>query len=427
MFFNTLGNLVGLKKNKEGNKNINVPIYFTRDQSKKLIIGLKPEDDLIKIEEKYKENYQELIPRYQDLIGEYKYIMIDVKNLYHEYLIINKFKPYSLLKSEKYELYYIRINIKNELISDLAINHYFKIENEENSNNLINQIKLHHKIKYDTLLKFSRKEEKYIKVDFTLYNDSFEIIKKEKKYIIPIYYIISIDSHELDKKYKLLDFIIGFPEKMKNILIAIPKSSFKLWESLIYNQFVSIKRIYEFHLYNQDISNLIKKRCGLLVQVLDKKDSFEGMLINKKTKFNALNKIKNQNVKKFIQFIINYKLNVFNKEYESALQNLNGIIDMLYSNQEFYEEKKDLQLLLNTSNEVINKKNELKKDKKLYYDLLKIDLLDKIYNFCYNNYLNNINSELLDNDSNNNNLMYYITESNNDLINLEICINNYIK
>ena len=424
MFLN-LSKLIDFSKTKE-TENIKVDyiLYFTRDKSKKLIIDLQPDDDLITIEQNYIGEYDNFIPNFGHSINQYKYILLDTRNKYNEFILNNTFKPYLYLKKGYYELYYLKIFVKTELISQSTINQYYKVESKSfdfirNDYNFFNP-KNKKQIKTDEIYKYTKKRKKYEKVNFTLFNDSIQIIKQNKHEFIPIYYIISINSSDFDEKYRLLKIMIGFPEKIKDYRIAIPKKTFNIWESLIYNQYISIKGIYEFNMHKEEITSLIKKKNGLFVQIIDKNDNFkEIMMIDEKIRNYLFEKITNENVKKLIQLIINYKLNFNSKEYKECNNNLNEIINLLSSDKELYEKKEDLDNLINISEKYKLNKNENNDNINLLLEIFTPKLLDPIFLFCYNKYIINFINELNEIKSNTFNNIFYYLESKNDLINFE--------
>ena len=416
------------KQKATGNTKVIYILYFTRDKSKNLIIDLQPEDDLIKIEEKYIDEYEKFIPNFRRSINQYNYLLLDTRNKYNEFIINNNYKPYLYLKTGYYELYYLKITLKNELISESTIIQYYKPESK-NFDYIVNDGNFfpmnNKKIKTEEIYKYSNKRKKYEKVNFTLYNDSIEIIKKNKQRFIPIYYIISINSHHLDEKYFQLELMIGFPEKIKVYLIAIPKKTFSIWETLLYNQFISIKGIYAFSIYKKEITSLIKQKNGLFVQLIDKNDNYkEILMMDEKIRNYLLEKIKNENVKKLIQLIINYKLNIFSKEYKECNNNLNEIINLLSSDKELYEKKEDLDNLINISKKYTNNQNENNDNMTLLLDILNQNLLDPIFLFCYNKYIIKFINELNEIKSNNYNNVFYYLESKKDLINFEEILKN---
>jgi hypothetical protein len=423
--FLSLSKLIDFSKTKE-TENIKVDyiLYFTRDKSKKLIIDLQPDDDLITIEQNYIGEYENFIPNFGHSINQYKYILLDTRNKYNEFILNNNFKPYLYLKKGYYELYYLKIIVKTELISESTINQYYKAQSKSfdfirNDYYFFNP-KNKKQIKTDEIYKYTKKRKKYEKINFTLFNDSIQIIKQNKHEFIPIYYIISINSSDFDEKYRLLTIMIGFPEKIKEYRIAIPKKTFNIWESLIYNQFISIKGIYEFNMYKEEISSLIKKKNGLFVQIIDKNDNFkEIMMIDEKIRNYLFEKITNENVKKLIQLIINYKLNFNSKEYKECYNNLNEIINLLSCDKELNEKKEDLDNLIIISKKYATSENENNDSDKLLSDILNPNILDPIYLFCYNHYIINFINELNDIKSNNFNNIFFYLESKNDLINFE--------
>ena len=424
MFLN-LSKLIDFSKTKE-TENIKVDyiLYFTRDKSKKLIINLQPDDDLITIEQNYIGEYENFIPNFGHSINQYKYILLDTRNKYNEFILNNTFKPYLYLKKGYYELYYLKIIVKTELISESTINQYYKAQSKSfdfirNDYYFFNP-KNKKQIKTDEIYKYTKKRKKYEKVNFTLFNDSIQIIKQNKHEFIPIYYIISINSSDFDEKYRLLKIMIGFPEKIKDYRIAIPKKTFNIWESLIYNQFISIKGIYEFNMYKEEISSLIKKKNGLFVQIIDKNDNFkEKMMIDEKIRNYLFEKITNENVKKLIQLIINYKLNFNSKEYKECYNNLNEIINLLSCDKELYEKKEDLDNLINISKKYKVNKNENNDNISLLLEILNPNLINPIFLFCYNKYIINFINELNEIKSNPFNNIFYYLQSKNDLINFE--------
>ena len=424
MFLN-LSKLIDFSKTKE-TENIKVDyiLYFTRDKSKKLIIDLQPDDDLITIEQNYIGEYDNFIPNFGHSINQYKYILLDTRNKYNEFILNNTFKPYLYLKKGYYELYYLKIIVKTELISESTINQYYKAQSKSfdfirNDYYFFNP-KNKKQIKTDEIYKYTKKRKKYEKVNFTLFNDSIQIIKQNKHEFIPIYYIISINSSDFDEKYRLLTIMIGFPEKIKDYRIAIPKKTFNIWESLIYNQFISIKGIYEFNMYKEEISSLIKKKNGIFVQIIDKNDNFkEIMMIDEKIRNYLFEKITNENVKKLIQLIINYKLNFNSKEYKECYNNLNEIINLLSCDKELYEKKEDLDNLINISKKYKVNKNENNDNISLLLEILNPNLINPIFLFCYNKYIINFINELNEIKSNPFNNIFYYLQSKNDLINFE--------
>ena len=423
--FLSLSKLIDFSKTKE-TENIKVDyiLYFTRDKSKKLIIDLQPDDDLITIEQNYIGEYDNFIPNFGHSINQYKYILLDTRNKYNEFILNNNFKPYLYLKKGYYELYYLKIIVKTELISESTINQYYKAQSKSfdfirNDYYFFNP-KNKKQIKTDEIYKYTKKRKKYEKVNFTLFNDSIQIIKQNKHEFIPIYYIISINSSDFDEKYRLLKIMIGFPEKIKDYRIAIPKKTFNIWESLIYNQFISIKGIYEFNMYKEEISSLIKKKNGLFVQIIDKNDNFkEIMMIDEKIRNYLFEKITNENVKKLIQLIINYKLNFNSKEYKECYNNLNEIINLLSCDKELYEKKEDLDNLINISKKYKVNKNENNDNISLLLEILNPNLINPIFLFCYNKYIINFINELNEIKSNPFNNIFYYLQSKNDLINFE--------
>lgn len=423
--FLSLSKLIDFSKTKE-TENIKVDyiLYFTRDKSKKLIIDLQPDDDLITIEQNYIGEYENFIPNFGHSINQYKYILLDTRNKYNEFILNNTFKPYLYLKKGYYELYYLKIIVKTELISESTINQYYKAQSKSfdfirNDYYFFNP-KNKKQIKTDEIYKYTKKRKKYEKVNFTLFNDSIQIIKQNKHEFIPIYYIISINSSDFDEKYRLLKIMIGFPEKIKDYRIAIPKKTFNIWESLIYNQFISIKGIYEFNMYKEEISSLIKKKNGLFVQIIDKNDNFkEIMMIDEKIRNYLFEKITNENVKKLIQLIINYKLNFNSKEYKECYNNLNEIINLLSCDKELNEKKEDLDNLINISKKYKVNKNENNDNISLLLEILNPNLINPIFLFCYNKYIINFINELNEIKSNPFNNIFYYLQSKNDLINFE--------
>ena len=423
--FLSLSKLIDFSKTKE-TENIKVDyiLYFTRDKSKKLIIDLQPDDDLITIEQNYIGEYENFIPNFGHSINQYKYILLDTRNKYNEFILNNNFKPYLYLKKGYYELYYLKIIVKTELISESTINQYYKAQSKSfdfirNDYYFFNP-KNKKQIKTDEIYKYTKKRKKYEKINFTLFNDSIQIIKQNKHEFIPIYYIISINSSDFDEKYRLLTIMIGFPEKIKEYRIAIPKKTFNIWESLIYNQFISIKGIYEFNMYKEEISSLIKKKNGLFVQIIDKNDNFkEIMMIDEKIRNYLFEKITNENVKKLIQLIINYKLNFNSKEYKECYNNLNEIINLLSCDKELNEKKEDLDNLINISKKYKLNKNENNDNISLLLEILNPNLVDPIFLFCYNKYIINFINELNEIKSNPFNNIFYYLQSKNDLINFE--------
>ena len=423
--FLSLSKLIDFSKTKE-TENIKVDyiLYFTRDKSKKLIIDLQPDDDLITIEQNYIGEYENFIPNFGHSINQYKYILLDTRNKYNEFILNNTFKPYLYLKKGYYELYYLKIIVKTELISESTINQYYKAQSKSfdfirNDYYFFNP-KNKKQIKTDEIYKYTKKRKKYEKVNFTLFNDSIQIIKQNKHEFIPIYYIISINSSDFDEKYRLLKIMIGFPEKIKDYRIAIPKKTFNIWESLIYNQFISIKGIYEFNMYKEEISSLIKKKNGLFVQIIDKNDNFkEIMMIDEKIRNYLFEKITNENVKKLIQLIINYKLNFNSKEYKECYNNLNEIINLLSCDKELNEKKEDLDNLINISKKYKLNKNENNDNISLLLEILNPNLINPIFLFCYNKYIINFINELNEIKSNPFNNIFYYLQSKNDLINFE--------
>ena len=423
--FLSLSKLIDFSKTKE-TENIKVDyiLYFTRDKSKKLIINLQPDDDLITIEQNYIGEYENFIPNFGHSINQYKYLLLDTRNKYNEFILNNTFKPYLYLKKGYYELYYLKIIVKTELISESTINQYYKAQSKSfdfirNDYYFFNP-KNKKQIKTDEIYKYTKKRKKYEKVNFTLFNDSIQIIKQNKHEFIPIYYIISINSSDFDEKYRLLKIMIGFPEKIKDYRIAIPKKTFNIWESLIYNQFISIKGIYEFNMYKEEISSLIKKKNGLFVQIIDKNDNFkEIMMIDEKIRNYLFEKITNENVKKLIQLIINYKLNFNSKEYKECYNNLNEIINLLSCDQELYEKKEDLDNLINISKKYKVNKNENNDNISLLLEILNPNLINPIFLFCYYKYIINFINELNEIKSNPFNNIFYYLQSKNDLINFE--------
>ena len=423
MFFSKLFD--SSKPKEIENTNTIYILYFSRNKSKQLKIDLQDNDDLNTIEQKYIEEYKNFIPNFGQSINEYKYVLIDTTNKYNEFIIDNNYKPYLYLKKRYYELYYLKITFKSELIFESTINQYYKAENKSfnsiNNNDdycfLPNNNK---KLKNEVIYKYSKKRKKYEKVNFTLYNDLIEIIKDKKRKLIPICYIISIHSNNLDEKYRVLEIIIGFPEKIKEYKIAIPIKTFFIWETLIHNQFIAIKGIYEFNIDKQNIKELVKKKNGLFIQIIDKKDNFkEIIMIDEKIRNEILEKIENENVKKLIQMIANYKLNIFSKEYKESNKNLKEIINLLSSNKELYEKKEDLDNLIIISKKYATSENENNDSDKLLSDILNPNILDPIYLFCYNHYIINFINELNDIKSNNFNNIFFYLESKNDLINFE--------
>lgn len=423
--FLSLSKLIDFSKTKE-TENIKVDyiLYFTRDKSKKLIIDLQPDDDLITIEQNYIGEYDNFIPNFGHSINQYKYILLDTRNKYNEFILNNTFKPYLYLKKGYYELYYLKIIVKTELISESTINQYYKAQSKSfdfirNDYYFFNP-KNKKQIKTDEIYKYTKKRKKYEKINFTLFNDSIQIIKQNKHEFIPIYYIISINSSDFDEKYRLLTIMIGFPEKIKEYRIAIPKKTFNIWESLIYNQFISIKGIYEFNMYKEEISSLIKKKNGLFVQIIDKNDNFkEIMMIDEKIRNYLFEKITNENVKKLIQLIINYKLNFNSKEYKECYNNLNEIINLLSCDKELNEKKEDLDNLINISKKYKVNKNENNDNISLLLEILNPNLINPIFLFCYNKYIINFINELNEIKSNPFNNIFYYLQSKNDLINFE--------
>ena len=128
MFFSKLFD--SSKPKEIENTNTIYILYFSRNKSKQLKIDLQDNDDLNTIEQKYIEEYKNFIPNFGQSINEYKYVLIDTTNKYNEFIIDNNYKPYLYLKKRYYELYYLKITFKSELIFESTINQYYKAENK---------------------------------------------------------------------------------------------------------------------------------------------------------------------------------------------------------------------------------------------------------------------------------------------------------
>ena len=373
-------------KNKE-KKSLIIPLYFTRDRSKKFNIEILPSHNMYEISQIYSADYFNYIPR-DDPEKHFKFILIEKNNKYSEYILNDYFKPFKYLQTNNYDLFYFQLYIRGYLNVESNINQYYKIEENECLINYI-QIFNRYKIKSDTIYKFSKRTNKFIKIIFTLHNDLIDIKKNKKIIYIPINSIISVDNYKEQDDYQPLRIRFQLDEKIKEYIIGISKKEFLIWNSIIHQQFEAIKKICTFNKNIEELRKINKNKKSLLVQLMNKNNTIEWNILQEKSKKIFLKEIKDENLQLLIEYISNYKISINLKNFIEAVDNLNKLVELLSLNQNFYEKYEDYEFLINENKrykEIILKSNI---DDNLI-EIFRNDLIDKIYDYIYSKYLNKI-------------------------------------
>ena len=368
----------------KGKKSLIIPLYFTRDKNKKYNIEILPSHNMYEISQIYSADYFNYIPR-DDPEKHFKFILVDKNNKYNEYILNDYFKPFNYLQTNNYDLFYFQLYIRGHLNAESTINQYYKIEENECSINYV-QIYNRYKIKSDTIYKFSKKNNTFIKIIFTLHNDLIDIKKKKKIIYIPINSIISVDNYKEQDLYQPLRIRFQLDDIIKDYIIGLSKKEFQIWNTIIHQQFEAIKKICTFNKNNEEIKKINKYKKSLLVQLMNKNNTIEWNILQEKSRNIFLKEVKDENLRLLIEYISNYKISISIKNYIEALENLNKLVELLSSNKNFYEKYEDYEYLMN-ENKKYKEINLYSNTNNNLIEIFKIDLIDKIYNYIYSKYL----------------------------------------
>ncbi len=385
MFVSSLINIIIVKIKEK--KSLIIPLYFTRDRNKKYNIEILPSHNMYEISQIYAPDYFNYIPR-DDPEKHFKFILVEKNNKYNEYILNDYFKPFKYLQTNNYDLFYFQLYIRGYLNVESNINQYYQIEENECLINYI-QIFNRYKIKSDTIYKFSKRTNKFIKIIFTLHNDLIDIKKKKKIIYIPINSIISVDNYKEQDEYQPLRIRFQIDDMIKDYIIGLSKKEFYIWNPIIHQQFEAIKKIYTFNKTKEEIRKISKNKKSLLVQLMNKNNTIEWNILQEKSKKIFLKEIKDENLQLLIEYISNYKISINLKNFIEAVDNLNKLVELLSLNQNFYEKYEDYEFLINENKrykEIILKSNI---DDNLI-EIFRNDLIDKIYDYIYSKYLNKI-------------------------------------
>lgn len=412
------------EEKKRKKKSLIIPLYFTRDRKKKLDIEILPSHNIYEIERLYSADYFNYKPK-EDPEKHFEFVLVDKNNRFNDFIINDYFEPFKLLNTHNFDLFYLQLFTRTHLNAESTVNQYYKVVPIE-LNRKINDSVRRYKIKNDNLYKFSKKSNSFIKIAFTLNNDSIEIKKKQRNIFIPILNLISIDNYkEKNDYYQPLRIRFSIVNKIKDYIIGISKKEYLIWDSLIHQQFEIVKKIHIFNEGKEEINKISRIKRSLLVQLMNKNNTIEWNISNVESRQIFCDEINDENLKLLINYISDYKKSILFNQFNEAFENLNKLIDLLSNNKNLYEKEEDYEFLVDTYKkykEIILKSNENNN----LYNKFKVEIPDSIYIFCYNKYLTEIDKQLSkkkkDIKISNKNLSLFYENSTSDLINLNYCV-----
>ncbi len=358
---------------------------------------------------------------------DYKFLLIDDKNIETQIILKSNEKIFDKLLNENINIYYLSIK-KNKQNEEDEINNL--INDEINLNfNKKNFIEEEENLIYkEKIIKISRKKRKSIEVKAKLFSNYLQLYDKKTKKtnIIIISNIEKIHKNELisykpNKKNIILEIELK-PEnkKKKSYFLCLENNKeYSKWFNLISTQYNCILDKNNMNNNIKNINNLNKEKSFLLKNLIDfienNNKNLNDLIKNKFIRNFILNNIIQKNLSVIFNDIFLYKNNIKLLNFHDAWLNLIELI-------EYFGQKKEF---INFDDDYLNKLNEIKNNcKEIMFkneknnnnennlineklnNLLNINLFDNVLDnlinnylideFIYNSKINQINNAIID-------------------------------
>ena len=367
---------------------------------------------------------------------DYKFLLIDDKNINIEIILKPHEKIFDKLLNENINIYYLPVKktLKNEEeeINNL-INDEINLKKNFTNNNFFEEENLIFKEK---IIKFSRKKRKTIEVKAKLFSNYLQLYDKKKKKtnLIIISNIEKIYENKIifykpNKNYIFLEIDLKNENNNNNkkksfFLLFDDRKDYIKWFNLIstqYNCFLdninTNNNIKNINNLNHEKSLLLKK----LIDFIENKKDLKDLIENKFIRNFILNNIIQKNLSVIFNDIFFYKNNLKLLKFNDAWLNLIELIEYFTQKKEFINFDEDF---LNKLNQIKNDCKEImfKNEKNNNNDLIN-EKLNQLLNFnLFDHVLDNLINNYLKDELNYNEKIKNI---NNSIVDLYPCEKNF--
>ena len=359
---------------------------------------------------------------------DYKFLLIDDKNIEIQIILKPHEKIFEHLLNENINIYYLPIK-KNKQNEEDEINNLINDEINFNSNlNSKKNILEENLIYKEKIIKISRKKRKSIEVKAKLFSNYLQLYDKKTKKtnIIIISNIEKIHKNELisykpNKKNIILEIELKLENKKKKsyFLCLENNKEYLKWFNLISTQYNCYLDKNNMNNNIKNINNLNQEKSLLLknlINFIENNKNLKDLIKNKFIRNFILNNIIQKNLSVIFNDIFLYKNNIKLLKFNDAWLNLIELIEYFGQKKEFINFDDDylnkLNEIKNNCKEIMfkNEKNNNNNENNLINDklnkLLNINLFDDVLDNLINNYLideficnskiNHINNAIID-------------------------------
>ena len=363
---------------------------------------------------------------------DYKFLLIDDKNIETQIILKSNEKIFDKLLNENINIYYLPIK-KNKQNEEDEINNLINDEINLNFNkkNLIEEEE--NLIYKEKIIKISRKKRKSIEVKAKLFSNYLQLYDKKTKKtnIIIISNIEKIHKNELisykpNKKNIILEIELKLENKKKKsyFLCLENNKEYSKWFNLISTQYNCILDKNNMNNNIKNINNLNKEKSFLLKNLIDfieNNKNLNDLIKNKFIRNFILNNIIQKNLSVIFNDIFFYKNNLKLLKFNDAWLNLIELIEYFTQKKEFINFDEDF---LNKLNQIKNDCKEImfKNEKNNNNDLIN-EKLNQLLNFnLFDHVLDNLINNYLKDELNYNEKIKNI---NNSIVDLYPCEKNF--
>ena len=324
---NAINSLVYRKEN-----NLTTELYFklnlNKDKSKQIDIQISPNSTVKDVFNNFRKQIDLNAIKIDPDLQEYKFILKDKTNKYNEFILKENILLYNYMQEEKYELYYLPLFKKKSYSISIALkdkNSLPHIENKDNYDFIALDDQL---IKKDSAFKFSKKQNKFVQITISLQRDMIII---EKKYSKKLPIEIPLSSISNMKDVKEIKFKEGFStmmitskynSKVKRYVLAFNSKTFENWFLLIFNQIHQFGDTTVFMKICDNLKELNKKQTSFIYQLANKCSNIKGILSLNFTKNIFYEFYENKEIKELYDSLIQLRDDILNKKNYLKKKNL---------------------------------------------------------------------------------------------------------
>ena len=313
-----------------------LPLYLNKDKSKSINIQVYEKTSCKELYDKFKEVIEGNVNLIDKETQEYKFILKDISNNYNEFILKDNFILFDYLMNEKYELYYLPFDKKKSYTISMALKEKNSFQYGPSKENISFKPLKEQLVKQDTVYKYSKKLNQFVKATIYLHRDILEIekSKSEKDPInIPLSSISDI-KEVYDKSYKqgystMMISSTYSPNKTKNYYLSFSNNYFDEWFSVLNNHLHQFLDTFSFMKICNDLNELNKKKTSLVIQLINKFSNIKGVLSVNYSKKIFYDFYENKSIKDIYDLIKQYQENIKNNNYKDAEDNLNKVIKLL--------------------------------------------------------------------------------------------------